>query len=112
MQDGSFTNTGAGTNYDNTPQWVKMDLGRVVVVTGVVIGTATNNIPGGWSRAFTSFLPVQYSLDNVTWTTAFTTPNFTEDGIYTFNTSFSARYVRIFSSGSYAALSEFYVFAT
>jgi hypothetical protein len=112
MQDGSFTNTGTGTNYNNTPQWIKMDLGRVVVVTGVVIGTATNNIPGGWSRTYTAFLPVQHSLDNVTWTTAFTTPNFTEDGIYTFNTSFSARYVRIFSSGSYVALSEFYVFAT
>ena len=113
MQDGSFTNTGTGTNINNnTPQWIKMDLGRVVVVTGVVIGTATNNIPGGWSRAYTAFLPVQHSLDNVTWTTAFTTPNFTEDGIYTFNTSFSARYVRIFSSNSYVALSEFYVFAT
>jgi hypothetical protein len=108
MTDGSFANTGAATNSAN-PSWVRMDLGRSFEVGKVVIGTATSSIPGGWNKSYTENRNVQYSSDGSIWTTAFNTGTFAANGIYTFNTSFTARYVRIATATTnFVAISEFY----
>ena len=108
MTDGSFNNTGSATNFEN-PAWVRMDLGNTYQVGKVVVGTATSNIPGGWNKSYTENRNVQYSTDGTTWTTAFSTGTFASNGIYTFTTSFTARYIRIASpSSDYVAISEFY----
>jgi hypothetical protein len=111
MTDGSYTNTGAATN-SGGDQWVKIDLGSSFNIQEVTIGTATNNIPGGWDRSYTSNRAVQTSNDDSSWTTLFTTPGFTSDGIFAFTapsnfTVVSARYIRMYSN-SYVAISEFY----
>jgi hypothetical protein len=113
MTDGSFISTGAATDTGN-PSWIRMDLGGSFQVAKVIIGTATNSIPGGWDKTYTENKDVQHSTNGVTWTTAFNTGTFGSEGIYTFTTSFTARYIRIISDGSgdqYVALSEFYVLA-
>jgi hypothetical protein len=111
MTDGSFINTGTATSLGN-PAWVRMDLGAIYRVAEVVIGTATSNIPGGWNKSYTENRNIQFSLDNTTWTTAFSTGTFASNGIYTFSASFTARYVRIATtSNDYVAISEFYATA-
>jgi hypothetical protein len=113
MTDGLFTNTGTATN-SSANEWVKIDHGSSISIATVVIGTATSNIPGGWGRSYTSNRLVQYSNDDSTWTTLFTTPSFASDGIFTFTapssfTAVNARYLRIYGSSVYVAISEFYV---
>lgn len=112
MTDGSFNNTGAGTNLDAI-DWVRMDLGQSYEVGTVVIGTATSNIPGGWNKSYTENRNVQYSTDGTSWTTAFNTGTFATNGIYTFSVSFTARYIRIATppESGYLAISEFYALA-
>lgn len=108
MTDGSFTNTGTATNNGGPSQWVQMDLGGSYAVGSVIIGTATNNIPGGWSAGYTANLDVQWSVDGSSWTTFMTTP-VEPEGIYTYSASFTARYIRIGGTVNvYIALSEFY----
>jgi hypothetical protein len=109
MTDGSFTNTGAATDFD-TLAWIRMDLGRTYAISTIVIGTATSNILGGWSKFYTENANVQYSDDATTWTTAFNTGTFSADGIYNFTVAFSARYIRI-TLAEYVAISEFYALA-
>jgi hypothetical protein len=106
MTNGSFTDTGVATN-SSALEWVAMDLGSVKSVGQVVIGTATNSIPGGWSKFYTENRNVRYSIDGTTWTTAFNTGTFAVNGIYTFNVDFEARYIRIEHNG-WLAISEFY----
>jgi hypothetical protein len=110
MTDGSFTNTGAATDLGTT-SWVRMDLGSTKAVGSVIIGTATSNIPGGWTKAYTENLDVEYSLNGTSWTTAFNTGTFAVNGIYTFSVDFSARYIRIVVADEYVAISEFYALA-
>jgi hypothetical protein len=108
MTDGSFTNTATGTG---NPGWVQADLGQFYVVGTVRVGTATSNIPGGFSKYYTENCIVEYSLDANSWTTAFNTGTFATEGIYSFSTSFTARYVRIRNPNSWLAVSEFYALA-
>lgn len=115
MTDKSYTNTGAATDRDD-PAWVQMDLGSIYDVASVIVGTATNSIPGGWDRSYTENRNIQYSTDGTTWTTAVNTGTFASEGIYTFSFSFTARYIRLTTEGtsvagppgSFVAVSEFY----
>ena len=112
MTDGSFTNDGSATD-GGSSVWIKMDLGASFEIYEVVVGTATNNIPGGWDKSYTENRDVQYSTDDTNWTTAFNTGSFASNGIYTFAVNFIARYIRILNSttsqlGVYVAASEFY----
>jgi hypothetical protein len=96
------TGTNSGSN-----EWIKMDLGAVTNVKSVVIGCDfNNNLEGGWGKSYTENKIVQYSSDNINWVQAFNTGNFTQ-GIQTFNFIFSARYIRIISSG-WLSVTEFY----
>lgn len=106
MTNGSISDTGTATN-NAASEWVQMDLGRVFQIGSVVVGTATNSIPGGWGKSYTENRNVQYSVDGASWTTAFNTGTFASNGIYRFGVSFAARYIRFASSG-YLAISEFY----
>jgi hypothetical protein len=107
MTNGIFAET-AQTGTNSSPnEWIKMDLGTVANVNSVVVGSDFNNtLAGGWGKGWTENRDIQYSTDNVNWTTAFNTGTFTQ-GIKTFTVSFSARYIRIFSN-NYIGLTEFY----
>jgi hypothetical protein len=112
MTNGSFTDAATAAGEDAVA-FVKIDYGESVYITTVTVGTATSNIPGGWSKSYTENSLVQTSDDDSTWTTLFNTGTFAADGIYTFYgpgnfTPVSARYVRI-TKGFYVAVSEFYV---
>lgn len=107
MTNGSFNDTGTATNTSSL-EWVKVDYGAPVKISSVTVGTATSNIPGGWSKTYTENKDIEASLDDITWTLLFNTKTFSADGIYTFNFSqVIARYIRI-KAGAYIALSEFY----
>lgn len=94
-----------GTNNGN--EWVKMDLGAVTNVASVVIGCDfSSTLQGGWGKGYTENKFVEYSSDNTNWTQAFNTGTFSE-GIKTFRLNFTARYIRIVSSG-WLSISEFY----
>lgn len=110
MTDGSFNNTGAATNNGDL-QWIQMDLGAEYEVANVVIGTATSNIPGGWSSSYTSNRWVEYSSNGSSWTQSFMTPNYAGVGIYTHPVSFTARYIRLNGGNGWTAMSEFYALA-
>jgi hypothetical protein len=107
MTNGIFAET-AQTGTNSSPnEWIKMDLGTVANVTSVVVGSDFNStLAGGWGKGWAENRDIQYSTDNVNWTTAFNTGTFTQ-GIKTFTVSFSARYIRIFSN-NYIGLTEFY----
>ena len=118
MTDGSFTNTGAGTDTtESVPgSWIKMDLGGSTSVGSIVVGTATSNIPGGWDKSYTENKDIQYSVDNSSWTTVTNTGTFASNGIYTFTVDITARYIRIANIGLaglevYVGTSEFYALA-
>lgn len=106
MTNGIFAETKqTGTNNGN--EWIMMDLGSVKNVTSVVIGCDYNSVlEGGWGKGWTENRNVQYSSDNTNWTVAFNTGTFSQ-GIKTFSYSFSARYIRIVSSG-WVCVTEFY----
>ena len=107
MTNGSFTDTATATDAIGT-EWVKVDYGQIVQMESAVIGTATSNIPGGWTKGYTENRNVQSSTDDSTWTTLFNTGTFASEGIYTFYfTPVEARYLRITVAG-YVAISEFY----
>ena len=107
MTDGSFNNDRTATNSTLDLDWIKMDLGAVYPVDRVIVGTGTSSIPGGWSWDYTDNLDIEYSTDDATWTNAGNTSNITGNGIYTYNVSFSARYIRLSSTG-WVVASEFY----
>ena len=106
MTNGIFAETKqTGTNSGN--EWVMMDLGSIKNVSSVVVGSDyTNTLDGGWGKSYTENKIVQYSNDNSNWTQVFNTGNFSQ-GIQTYNYSFSARYIRITSSG-WLSVTEFY----
>ncbi len=107
MTNGSYTDTATATDTGGS-QWVKVNYGQIVRMESAVVGTATNNIPGGWSKSYTETKDVQVSTDDSTWTTVFNTGTFAADGIYTFYFApVEAQYMRI-TGGSYVAISEFY----
>jgi hypothetical protein len=115
MTDNSFTNTGAATNSPGggNDAWIKIDYGVAFTIGSVTVGTATNNIPGGWAKSDTEGCNVQTSTDDTTWTTLFTIPGLPAEGIYTYTapsnfTAVSARYIRLRKNGGYVAASEFY----
>jgi hypothetical protein len=107
MTDGIFAESSqTGTN-NTSVEWIKMDLGSVTNVKSVVIGCDFSNIlQGGWGKSYTENKIIQYSTDNINWTTAFNTGTFNQ-GIKTFTVNFSARYIRIFHTG-WVCLTEFY----
>jgi hypothetical protein len=118
MTDGSFANTGAGTeSTESVPgSWIRMDLGVSTRVGSIVVGTATSNIPGGWDKSYTENKDIQYSVDNSSWTTVTNTGTFATNGIYTFTVDITARYIRIANIGldgleTYVGISEFYALA-
>lgn len=122
MTDGLYTNTGAGTGVGGS-EWFKLDLGSVRNIAKLIIGTPTNNIPGGWIRIYIENAKIQVSNDDVTYeslnkigfydladATGSNFGPFGADGIYEFPMCVQARYVRLHNhQGSYIACSEFYV---
>jgi hypothetical protein len=106
MTNGIFAET-KETGTGNASEWIMMDLGAVTNVTSVVIGCDFNGVlEGGWGKGYTENKIVQYSSDNTNWTQAFNTGTFTQE-IQTFKFNFSARYIRIISSG-WVCVTEFY----
>ena len=91
-------------------EFVKMDLQAVYAVTSVVVGCDWDSaLAGDWGPSYTGGLAVQYSTDDIAWTTAFTTPSSFTSPIMIFPVSFSARYIRIAElAGFYMAVTEFY----
>lgn len=106
MTNGIFAETKqTGTNSGN--EWIMMDLGSIKNVRAVVVGCdLTNTLDGGWGKGYTENKVVQYSSDNTNWNQVFNTGNFSQ-GIQTYNYNFSARYIRIISSG-WMSVTEFY----
>ena len=107
MTGGSFLSTVTATN-NGSLEWVRMDLGAPYPIDRVIVGTATNRIPGGWSKFYTENKSVEHSLDGTNWTFAFDTGLFSTEGIYTFSVNFIAQFIRIVDNGDWVALSEFY----
>jgi hypothetical protein len=106
MTDGSFTNTGIATN-SGTDQWVELDLGANYLVGSTFIGTATNNIPGGWSKTYTENCVLSYSSDRAVWIPVRFLDTFPANGIYEVPTPFFGQYLRVTRrDGSWIALSE------
>ncbi len=99
---------------DSYDSWVKMDLGAIYEVCAVIVGCDFGNtLVNNFGKKHTENRNVEYSTDNNSWSTAFNTGLFSQ-GIQTYNTSITARYIRIKmnTSGSYVnqylAVTEFY----
>jgi hypothetical protein len=108
MTNGVFDETAQTGTSNGSSEWIKMDLGAVTNVTSVVVGSDFNGtLAGGWGKGWVENRNIEYSTDNINWTTAFNTGTFSQ-GIKTFSVSFSARYIRIFNSNNYIGLTEFY----
>ena len=96
MRDGIST-TGAATN--NGAQWIKVDLGTAKNISRVAV--AGGNFTGwGGVAIYLNGRTIQYSTDNITWTTVATISGVNDTGtLFNFDfTAVSARYWRLSSS--------------
>jgi hypothetical protein len=110
MIDGEIGGSATGTNFDSLA-WVKMDLGAEYLVDRIIIGTATSTMPGGWDKSYTENASIEFSTNDLEWTTAADTQTFNAEGIFVFNVSFAARYIRLARQSGYIAVTEFYALA-
>lgn len=109
--NGSILNQ-TGTNTENGA-FVKADCGTTKFIKHIIIGyDYLNNLPGGWGVSYAENVPIQGSLDNVTWTALGNTPTYSStgstNGLVTVNINQSFRYIRLTKNG-YLALLEFQV---
>ena len=112
MQNGEVGGTATGTDFAaDVLSWVQMDFGVTCDIDRLIIGTATGDMPGGWTKGNTENCDIQYSLNGTTWTTYGTTGTFAAEGIYQLPVDFLARYVRIALLGDYLGMSELYALA-
>ncbi|MFF2847215.1 discoidin domain-containing protein [Streptomyces sp. NPDC058001] len=88
------------------PQWIKVDLGATASVSQIVLR---------WETAYAKAYRIEFSTDNSTWTTAYSTAA-GSGGNETLNVSGSARYVRMYGTTRATqygySLWEFQVFGT
>lgn len=88
------------------PQWIKVDLGASASVSQIVLK---------WEAAYATGYRIEFSTDNSTWTTAYSTTSGL-GGTETLNVSGTARYVRLVSTARATpygySLWEFQVFGT
>ena len=117
MTNGVYAETvQTGTNYNNHA-WVQMDLGAVLLVATIYVGSDFDDtLQGGtsWGKSYTENKTLQYSNDATTWTDIGSTGTFSA-GIKTFSVSFSARYIRIITTapgGDYLVVTEFYAISS
>lgn len=99
--------TGTHTGARGT-QWIKMDLNTIYRIEKVIIGCDFNyTLESGWGKYYTENNNVEFSLDNINWTTAFNTQLFCSP-IQVYSVNFLARYIRILNTQtSYVAATEF-----
>lgn len=107
--------TGAATN-SSAGEWVKADLGSAKTIAAVVLGAGPSLINwGAVANPYLNGCELQYSTDDVTWTTALTVTNATDDAPSVWPREIaliSARYWRVFRSASgYVALTAFRLYA-
>ncbi|MFB8026515.1 discoidin domain-containing protein [Streptomyces sp. NPDC056465] len=98
-----------GTRWSSTfsdPQWIKVDLGAAASVSQIVLR---------WEAAYSTGYRIEFSSDNNTWSTAYSTTT-GPGGTETLNVSGTARYVRLTgtarATGYGHSLWEFQVFGT
>ncbi|MFD4228748.1 discoidin domain-containing protein [Streptomyces sp. NPDC058545] len=88
------------------PQWIKVDLGASASVSQIVLK---------WEAAYATGYRIEFSTDNSTWTTAYSTTS-GPGGTETLNVSGTARYVRLTGTARATpygySLWEFQVFGT
>lgn len=88
------------------PQWIKVDLGASASVSQIVLK---------WEAAYATGYRIEFSTDNSTWTTAYSTTT-GPGGTETLNVSGTARYVRLTGTARATpygySLWEFQVFGT
>ncbi|MET7633357.1 galactose-binding domain-containing protein [Streptomyces sp. NPDC001773] len=88
------------------PQWIKVDLGGSASVSQIVLK---------WEAAYATGYRIEFSTDNSTWTTAYSTTS-GPGGTETLNVSGTARYVRLAGTARATpygySLWEFQVFGT
>lgn len=110
MTNNIFTETSkTGTNFSSN-EFITLDLGSNQNINRVVVGSDFNNtLAGGWGKGYTENKLIQVSTDNINWTNVGNTGTFNSGiQLYSFDT-ISARYVRLYNSGSgYISVTEFY----
>jgi len=86
--------------------WIQADLGEIRFVTTVNVRDC-NNTFGGFDATYTNGCSLQISHDGSNWTTVATLSGHTGGNDVTYSINSTARYVRVFRTGNYAAASEF-----
>jgi hypothetical protein len=110
MTNGSELDSVTATN-GGSSEYIQIDLGAAYDLGSVVVGSASSNIPGGWSPTHTSTRDIQYSTDGSSWTTLFSLPTYSSIAdIYRHAVNINARYLRL-AKNSFVAASEFYALA-
>lgn len=111
MTNGIYAETTETATLLEASNWIQMDLQAIHAVATIYVGCDWDSVlAGGWGPAFTTFRPIEYSEDGISWTSAGDTGAFTT-GIKTISVSFNARYIRLISTG-FIAVTEFYATST
>lgn len=108
LTDGSHT-TGAGTNPGTTqnPAWVQFDLGSVKFINEIRLSGGNLADGFGATAAYLNGLPLQVSRDGTDWNFLVTIQGTTNDLLLVgFAAGVWARYVRIFTTGTYIGIAE------
>ncbi len=109
LKDNNFS-TGAGT-ISSANQWIMADLGSNIKITKIILASPNDLMPGGWGGgSYTNGCVLQYSRDNLNWISIATLSGFSTGTSQTFEVDISARYIRVFRSSGYVALSEFLLY--
>jgi hypothetical protein len=111
MQDGLIGGSATGTEgAEFATIW--MDLGATYTIDRIVIGTATEDMPGGWSKEDTEDLTiVYYTGDFEGEDIGGYIETFPAEGIYTIPVDFEARIILVSGYAKRIALTEFYALA-
>jgi len=87
------------------------DLGSNIKITKIILASPNDLMPGGWGGGgYTNGCVLQYSRDNLNWISIATLSGFSTGTSQTFEVDISARYIRVFRSSGYVALSEFLLY--
>ena len=103
--------TSTGTDFDG-PSFVTMDLGAILPVATIYVGSDfANTLGGGWGPSYTADADLEYSTDGSSWTIITSPIGAFTSGLKGFSVDFFARYIRIVAY-DYIALTEFYATST
>lgn len=108
LTDGNPT-TGAGTNPGTTlnPAWVQFDLGAVKFINEIRLSGGTIEQGFGATAQYLNGLPLQVSRDGTNWNFLVTIQGTTNDLFPVgFAAGIWARYVRIYTAGTYIGIAE------